>query len=235
MGYKNLPTYTQGQIDRILQPHQRYSRAYIDDIVIFLKLLEEHLRHLQNVFQELTAMQMILLPKKSFLAYSSIRFLGQRVDAVSMATAEAKLAAIMQLAFLCSHMDLKVYLRLTGYLRQYITYYAQVARPLQNCKTFWNWSVNVGGNARQKVVARTYISTPTNQELNAFHHLQQFFLQPLILSHYNLSCQLYINLHASKAFGFGAMVYHSKETITQDNGTPPKRCSLRQSCSSANY
>ena len=94
MGYKNLSAYTQQQIDRILQPQQKYARAYVDDIVIFLKLLEEHLLHLRNIFQELTAMRIILSPKNLFLAYPSVRLLGQRVNALGMATAEAKLTAI---------------------------------------------------------------------------------------------------------------------------------------------
>ena len=169
----------------------------------------------------------ILLPKKSFLVYPSVHFLGQRVDALGMATAEAKLAAITKLAFPRPLKDLKAYLSLTGYFWQYIPYYAQVARPLQECKTLLNYFVNVGSNARKKVVARTYISTPTNRELNAFHHLQQLFLQLLILSHYNSSCQLYIDLNASKAFGFGAIVYHNKDTITQDNGASTKKMSIK--------
>ena len=75
-------------------------------------------------------------------------------------------------------------------------------------------------------MARTYILKPTDRELNAFYHLQQLFLRPLILLHYNPSCQLYINLDASKAFCFRAMVYYSKDTITQDNNAPPKKTSI---------
>ena len=140
-----------------------------------------------------------------------------------MATAEAKLAAIMQLAFPRSLKDLEAYLGLIGYFRQYIPYYTQVARPLQEQKKLLNCSVNVGGNAHKKVVARTYIFTPTNQELDAFHHLQQLFLQLLILLPYTPSCQLYIDLDASKVFSFGAMVYHSKDMSTQDNCALPKK------------
>ena len=122
LGYKNLPAYTQQQIDRILQPHQRYPKAYVNDTAGISKLLEEHLRHLQNVFQELKVMRIILLPKKSFLAYPSVHLLEQRVDALGMATAEAKLAAITQLAFPSLLKDFKAYLGLTGYLKQYIPY-----------------------------------------------------------------------------------------------------------------
>ena len=140
--------------------------------------------------------------------------------------AEAKPVAITQLAFPCSLKDLEAYLGLTKYLRQYILCYAQVARPLQERKTFLNRSVNVKGNARQKVVARTYITTPTDRELNAFYHLQQLFSQPSILSHYDPSRQLYMNLDALKTFGFGAMVYHSKNTSAQDACALPEKTSI---------
>ena len=144
-----------------------------------------------------------------------------------MATVEAKLAAITQLAFSRSLKDLEAYLRLIGYLRQYILYYAQVARLLQECKTLLNWSMNVEVNACQKIVTRTYITTPTDRKLNAFHHLQQLFSQPSILLHYNPSRQLYINLDASKAFGIGAMVYHRKDTNAQNTGALPKKTSIK--------
>ena len=120
--------------------------------------------------------QIILLPKKSFLAYPLVRLPGQRVNDCGMATVEAKLAAITQLAFSLSLKDFDAYLGLIRYLRQYIPYYAQIARLFQKRKTLLNWSVNIGGNAHQKVMARMYIIMPTDKELNTFHHLQQFFL-----------------------------------------------------------
>ena len=129
IGYKNLLAYAQQQIDKILQPHQKYARAYLDDIVIFSKLLEEHLKHLYNVFHELIITKIILPPIKSFLAYPLVYLFGQGFNALGMATAEANLATITQLAFPHLLKDLKAYLRLTRYLRQYIPYYAQVARP----------------------------------------------------------------------------------------------------------
>ena len=148
--------------------------------MIFSKLLEKLLKHLYNIFQELTKTRIILQPTKSFFAYPSVHFLRQRVNAFSIATAEAKLAAIKWFAFPHSLKDLKAYLGLTEYLKQYILYYAQV---FQERKTLLNCSVNVRGNACQKVVARMYIITATNQELNTFYHLQQFFLRPSILLH----------------------------------------------------
>jgi hypothetical protein len=43
MGFKNSVSYVQRQIDRILRPVRYFARAYINDVVVFSKTLEEHL------------------------------------------------------------------------------------------------------------------------------------------------------------------------------------------------
>ena len=67
----------------------------MDNIVIFSKSLDNYLQHFHNVFQELTAMRIILQPNKSYLDYLLVYFFGQKVNAFGMATAEVKLAAII--------------------------------------------------------------------------------------------------------------------------------------------
>ena len=104
-------------IDRILRPHRDFYRAYVDDIVIFSLSLDEHIKHLNLVFSALDKMNVYLSPKKSFLEYSSVHLLRQKVDALGLAIAEEKLAAISQLNFLRSLAQLERYLGMTGYLR----------------------------------------------------------------------------------------------------------------------
>ena len=50
MDYWKLAAYAQRQIDIIQQRHKTYVKAYINNIVIFSTLLDEHLRHLRVVF-----------------------------------------------------------------------------------------------------------------------------------------------------------------------------------------
>ena len=50
MGFRNSPAYVQRMIDRILRPFRHFCRAYVDDIVIFSSSLEEHVKHLTQVF-----------------------------------------------------------------------------------------------------------------------------------------------------------------------------------------
>jgi len=178
MGYRNSPAYIQRMINRILQRQRAYARAYIDDIVIFSNTLEEHLKHLHNVFITLKRMRICLASEKSFLTYSSIQLLGQRVDALGLATLEDKLVAIAGLRFPISLSQLEKYLGLTGYLRQYIPKYAAIIKPLQLQKTFLNQGLRAKeakGNARKHQAITTRLNEPTPKELNAFHHLQTLF------------------------------------------------------------
>ena len=131
MGFQNSPPYVQRQIDQILQSHREYARAYIDDIIIFSKMLEEHLKHLNDVFQLLAGLNIVLAPTKTFLEFPSTTLLGQKVDCFGMAAATEKIQAISQLAFPITLQDLEHYLGLTGWLWDYVPYYAQIVEPLQ--------------------------------------------------------------------------------------------------------
>ena len=214
MGYRNSPSHAQRSIDRILRHHRQYSRAYIDDIVIYSKTLNDHLTHLNAVFETLLEYDICLSAKKSFLAYPSVQLLGQRVDAFGLATDEEKLKAISQLAFPKSLRHLEHYLGLTGYLRQYIPFYSSVAEPLQQRKVKLYKILRerrVVGNARKKEAARTRLLDPTRQEIQAYRMLQKLFARPGILTHFDPSVKLYIDLDASQELGFGAYAYHLKD------------------------
>ena len=212
MGFRNSPAYVQRMIDRILRPFRAFCRAYVDDIVIFSTSLEEHLRHLNLVFQALTDMNICLAPRKAYLGYPSVQLLGQRVDALGLATAEDKLAAIRNIEFPRTLAALERYLGMTGYLKQYVPYYSAIIKPLQERKTLLNRSCkHIAGNARKSEAGRAHIHQPTPKELNAYHQLQGVFASPTMLHHHNPARQLYIDLDASKEFGFGAHVYHTKQ------------------------
>jgi len=136
----------QQMINRILQKQHDYARAYVNDIVVFSTTLAEHISHLRNMFRTLATKAICLLPQKSFLSYSSVQLLEQCVDTLGLATAEAKLAAIRNLAFSQTLTQLKCYLGLTGYLCQYVPHYAAIAKPLQQCKTSLNHSIRQTGS-----------------------------------------------------------------------------------------
>ena len=51
-GTLTVPTYFQLLIDNVLQGCSKFAMGYLDDIIIFSKTEEEHLEHLEKIFQE---------------------------------------------------------------------------------------------------------------------------------------------------------------------------------------
>ena len=99
--------------------------------------------------------------------------------------------------------------------------------PLQQRKTLLIRGLRKGveGNARKKEAARTSLSGVTPAELDSFHQLQTLFSRPTILTHYESKRRLYVDLDASKARGFGAMVYHCKEEEQETD--PPRKSTIQ--------
>ena len=86
--------------------------------------------HLHAVFTKFTNMNISIKPTKAFIGFPSIKLLGQHIDSFGLATSEDKLQAIAQLKFPGSLKDLEHYLGLTGWLRQYVPFYAAISEPL---------------------------------------------------------------------------------------------------------
>ena len=114
MSYKDSPPYVQRQTDFILKPIKKFVKAYIDDMIAYSRTLSEHLNHLRRLFALCRSKRISLSPRKSFLGYSSIVLLGQRVNSLGLSTSKEKIAAITSLSFSYSLRDLKIFLSMTG-------------------------------------------------------------------------------------------------------------------------
>ena len=221
MGFRNSPPYIQRQVDRLLRPHHVFARGYVDDIVIFSKTFKDHLHHLEEIFKLLQDRRITLSPKKSFLGYPSVTLLGQRVDSLGLSTTEEKLAALANLEFPNTLRELETYLGMSGWLRNYVPYYAQLAEPLQKRKTMLLQQGPKKGGARKAFTNGRSIEAPTRAELESFKALQDHFKTPSYLTHQDPSRRLYVDVDASKELGFGAMIYHTK-------GDPPTKEGIKR-------
>src|SRR5436305_13943861 len=164
MGFRNSPPYVQRQMDRILRRYRAFARAYVDDVTIFSKTLEEHLQHLNTIFKLFDQLRISLRGTKSFLGYPSTTVLGQLVDGFGLQTATEKLAALVKLKFPHSLKNLETYLGLTGWLRNYIPYYAKICEPLQRRKTMMLREAPIKGKAWQAHTKMALIDEPTEEE-----------------------------------------------------------------------
>ena len=97
----------------MLKPFKDFAKAYIDDIIIFLKTLEEYLEYLEKVFTLFRQKRISLVPTKSFIGYPLVRLLGQRVNTLGLTTAEDKIKIILEKTFPKFLRDLEIYLGIT--------------------------------------------------------------------------------------------------------------------------
>ena len=224
MGFKNSPAYVQRKIDTILRIYKAFAKAYVDDIVVFSRTLEEHVSHLRQVFQLLDSYGIRLSPKKSYLGYPTVALLGQKVDAFGLTIAADKLAAIANLKYPHTLKDLEIYLGFTGWLRNYIAWYAQKSEPLQRRKTLLlRESPSSKGRQRKVYSARTQLAAATTAELESYRQLQEAFRKATLLVHHDPTRPLYIDVDASKRRGIGVVIYHLKLGADPNN---PKRSEI---------
>ena len=72
--------------------------VYIDDIVVYSKSYEDHIKHLDKVLQAVEDAGITLSPKKCHLFYGSILLLGHKVSQLGLSTHLEKVKAVTELA-----------------------------------------------------------------------------------------------------------------------------------------
>ena len=130
-GLKNAPPTFQRAMTAALQGCEDFCVVYIDDILVFSKNEEEHLEHLRQVMGKLREHAYhVRLAKCEFLR-SEVEFLGHKLSAMGLATAEEKVKALNSWqAPLKSAKQVRQFLGLALWYRSFIPHLATIAMPL---------------------------------------------------------------------------------------------------------
>ena len=102
----------------------------MDDIICGAKSLPDLLQKLQILFEIFLEYNISIKPTKSYFNYPDVGLLCQRVNSLGLTSSAEKFKAIQLLTYPDTLGVLEYYLGLTGYLRNYIHFYAQLAAPL---------------------------------------------------------------------------------------------------------
>ena len=76
MNYQEFSLYVQYMMNMIFKFHKFFVCCYINDIVIFSKILKNHLKHLNIIFNLFDKMRIIFKEVKIYLNYSLIILLN---------------------------------------------------------------------------------------------------------------------------------------------------------------
>ncbi len=143
-GYRNGPSVFQRVMQNVLAPFLWiFALVYIDDIVIFSKTFEDHLKHIDQVLKAIISSGITLSLPKCHFAYQSLLLLGQKVSRLGMSTHKEKVEAICELDAPQNVQELQTFLGMMVYFSAYIPFYAWIAHPLFRLlkkDTPWEWT-----------------------------------------------------------------------------------------------
>ena len=187
------PAYFQLLMNKVLEGLS-YAMTYLDDIIIFSKNEEDHLRHLEEVFHQLKQAGLKMKCLKCNFFKSEIHYLGYLISADGISPLPDNLDTIKNMPVPKDVKEIKQFLGLTGYYRKFVPRFADISRPLTQLmkkETKFMW-------------------TPECQK--SFELLQPFMCGEPILKHADTSKSYILYTDASK-YGWAGVLTQSHTTV----------------------
>ena len=126
------PAQFQQLMEKVLEGMDDYVGCYLDDIVIFSKTPQEHVQHLQKVFDRLRKYSLKMRKSKCNFFCDTIKYLGFIVDKDGFRPDPAKVEALRNLPTPSTVKEVRSFLGMTGYFRRFCPWYSKTALPLTN-------------------------------------------------------------------------------------------------------
>jgi RNase H-like domain found in reverse transcriptase/Reverse transcriptase (RNA-dependent DNA polymerase)/Integrase zinc binding domain len=130
-GLTNAPASFQNLINDTLREHlDDFVVAYLDDVMVFSKTYEEHVRHVRIVLKLLKQKNLPVKLSKCEFHKNSISFLGYIVSNEGLRPDPQKIKAVEEWPTPENVKDVQAFLGLTNYYRKFVWDYSKVAKPL---------------------------------------------------------------------------------------------------------
>lgn len=117
--------------------------CYIDDVILASKSITEHLDTLSDIMSRFAKAGLTLKLSKCQFLKREIKFLGHKVDKYGIHTLDDKIHAIKQFPTPTSVDDVRRFVGLAGFYRQFIKDFSKIAQPLtsllkRNVEFIWS-------------------------------------------------------------------------------------------------
>lgn len=130
-GLQNSPISFQTLMSNVLRGlNWKSVLVYVDDILIFSKSFDEHLKHLGQVFDRLKEANLKLQPAKCHFAVKKLKFLGHIISKNGIQVDPEKTKAMSEFPVPKTQKQVRSFLGMANYYRRFIHNFAKIATPL---------------------------------------------------------------------------------------------------------
>lgn len=163
-GLTGAPATFQRMMDTVLAGLKwQCCLVYLDDVVVFSRTFDEHIRDLRIVFDRLLEAGLKLKPSKCFFCCTELLYLGYLLTPEGLKPDPTTKRAILDFPTPRDLSAVRTFLGMTGHYRQFIEKYALIAAPLVQLTKKdigWRWS---------------------DEQQQAFERLKELLITPPIL------------------------------------------------------
>lgn len=206
-GLKNAPSIFQRCLDDILREHiGKQCYVYIDDVVIFGRTEEEHLKNLEEVVSTLEKANMKIQTDKCEFMKKEVEFLGYIITENGIKTNTKKTEAVTKLKPPKTIKELRSFLGMTGYYRKFVKDYAKIAKPLSKLLRGEEGHIDKNKSSKVKI-------TLDEDALTSFEELKEALASSEVLIYPDFNSEFELTTDASN-YAIGAVLSQKNKPIT---------------------
>ncbi|KAG5852333.1 hypothetical protein ANANG_G00061280 [Anguilla anguilla] len=149
-GLHGAPATFQRLVDQVLSGLSNFTSAYLDDIVIYSSSWEDHLRHLEVVFQRIQSAGLTINPSKCAIAKTETEYLGYVIGNGVIKPQVQKIQAIQGCPLPQTKTLVRSFLGMAGWYRRFVPDFSMRVAVLtdltrKNCPTQIRWTEEAEG------------------------------------------------------------------------------------------
>jgi hypothetical protein len=130
-GLTNAPAYFMYLMNKAFMEYlDKFIIVFIDDILIFSKMMEEHEEHLRLVLEKLRSYQLYAKFSKYEFWLTEVAFLGHVISTGGVSVDPGKVKDVLNWMPPTTASKIRSFLGLAGYYRRFIKDFSKIAKPM---------------------------------------------------------------------------------------------------------
>ncbi len=129
-GIINGPSVFSRLMTIVLESLDHFAISYLDDILVFSETEQEHLNHIQQVFDRLREHKLKLKLTKCSFMQAETQYLGHIVNESGISPDPEKVEAIRSMSAPTSVREVRGFIGMCSWYRRFIPNFSSIARPL---------------------------------------------------------------------------------------------------------